>query len=381
MKTVRINVRSVANAAAVRKVKRNGRDLVIVPSATLPDDVVMNGIKYPAAEIEKSFKSLERTPAPLGHPIVNGKFVSARDPEGINLGYVGAWNENVRREGGRVLLDKVIDVEVANRTEGGKAILNAIEKGGPIHTSTGLVAKLEAVNGAADHKHIAREMLFDHDAILLNEDGAATPEQGVGMLVNAAGETEDVEVINSAIDEADRELDWAVTSIARALEKRRTAPLLERMKTAIIEAVMGTMGTERAPSLNHQENDMTASKEQFDALSAEVKTLSEGVGNISNTIAEAVAAAVKPLTDNLAELQNAQKAKDEAERTELINTIVKGNLMDEATAKELTLNAARVLAAKAKPGKAAPLNGAPAIGNAADDEFAGVDLNAGMEGK
>lgn len=381
MKTVRINVRSVANAAAVRKVKRNGRDLVIVPSATLPDDVVMNGIKYPAAEIEKSFRSLERTPAPLGHPIVNGKFVSARDPEGINLGYVGAWNENVRREGGRVLLDKVIDVEVANRTEGGKAILNAIDKGGPIHTSTGLVAKLEAVNGAADHKHIAREMLFDHDAILLNEDGAATPEQGVGMLVNASGETEEIEVINSALDEADRELDWAVTSIARALEKRRTAPLLERMKTAIIEAVMGTMGTERAPSLNHQENDMTVSKEQFDALSAEVKTLSEGVGKISNTLAEAVAAAVKPLTDNLAELQNAQKAKDETERAELINAIVKGNLMDEATAKELTLNAARALAAKAKPGKAAPLNGAPAIGNAADDEFAGVDLNAGMEGK
>lgn len=382
MKTVRINVRSVANAAAVRKVKRNGRDLVIVPSATLPDDVVMNGIKYPAAEIEASFRSLERTPAPLGHPIVNGKFVSARDPEGINLGYVGAWNENVRREGGRVLLDKVIDVEVANRTEGGKAILNAIEKGGPIHTSTGLVAKLEAVNGASDHKHIAREMLFDHDAILLNEDGAATPKQGVGMLVNASGETEDVEVINSAIDDADRELDWAVTSIARALEKRRTAPLLERAKTAIIEAFMGTMGTERAPSLNNQENDMTVSKEQFDALSAEVKTLSEGVGKIGNTIAEAVAAAVKPLTDNLADLQNAQKAKDEAERTELINTIVKGNLMDEATAKELSLNAARVLAPKAKPGKAAALNGKAAIGNAAaDDEFAGYDLNAPMEGK
>lgn len=378
MKTVRINVRSVANAAAVRKVKRNGRDLVIVPSATLPDDVVMNGIKYPTAEIEASFRTLERTPAPLGHPIVNGKFVSARDPEGINLGYVGAWNENVRREGGRVLLDKVIDVEVANRTEGGKAILSAIEKGGPIHTSTGLVAKLEAVNGASDHKHIAREMLFDHDAILLNEDGAATPDQGVGMLVNASGETEEIEVINSVIADADRELDWAVESIARALEKRRTAPLLERMKTAIIEAVMGT---ERAPSLNHQENDMTVSKEQFDALSAEVKTLSEGVKGIGNTIAEAVAAAVKPLTDNLTDLQNTQKAKDEAERTELINAIVKGNLMDEATAKELTLNAARALAPKAKPGKAAGLNGAPAIANAAADEFAGYDLNAGMEGK
>ena len=53
MPQVRVNVRSLANVKAVRKEKRNGRDVVIVPSATLPDDVVMNGIRYPAEEIEK----------------------------------------------------------------------------------------------------------------------------------------------------------------------------------------------------------------------------------------------------------------------------------------------------------------------------------------
>lgn len=379
MKTVRINVRSVMNAAAVRKVKRNGRDLVIVPSATLPDDVVMNGVKYPASEIEASFKTLERTPAPLGHPIINGKFVSARDPEGINVGYIGAWNENVRREGGRVLLDKVIDVEVANRSQGGKDVLAAIEAGGPVHTSTGLIAKLEAVANASDHKHIARQMVFDHDAILLNEDGAATPDQGVGMLVNAAGEAEDIEVINSALSEADRDLDWAVESLARALDKRERAPMLERLKSAIIDVFHGT---ERAPSLNTQEDTMTVTKEQFDELSAKVNTLSEAItpAALGKTIGEAVTNAVKPLTDNLTELQNQQKAKDEAELTDLVNTIVKGNLMDEATAKELTLNAARALAKKAKPGKAAGLNGAAALTNDNDD-FADVDLNAGMEAK
>jgi len=375
VKTVRINVRSVMNAAAVRKEKRNGRDLVIVPSATLPDDVVMNGIKYPAAEIEASFMTLNRSPAPLGHPIINGKFVSARDPEGINVGYIGAWNENVRRKDGRVYLDKVIDVEVANRSEGGKAVLEAIAKGLPIHTSTGLVAKLEAVNGATDHKHLARSIIFDHDAILLNEDGAATPEQGVGMLVNAAGQDEEIEVINSALSEADRDLDWAVDSLARALEKRERAPMLERLKSAIIDAFQGTG---REPSLNTKENDMTVTKEQFDALSAEVKTLSEGIGN---TITEAVNAAVKPLTDNLATLQANQKAKDDEELAGLVNAIVKANLLDEPVAKELTLNAARALAAKAKPGKAAVLNGAAAITNGADDDFAGIDLNAGMEAK
>lgn len=376
MKTVRINVRAVMNVAAVRKVKRNGRDLVIVPSATLPDDVVMNGIKYPGDEIEKSFHTLERSPAPLGHPIINGKFVPARDPEAVASHFIGAWNENVRRENGRVYLDKVIDVEVANRTQGGKDVLAAIEAGGPVHTSTGLVAKLEAVANASDHKFIARQMAFDHDAILINEDGAAGPEKGVGMLVNSeTGEAEEIEVINSALSEADRDLDWAVDSLARALEKRERAPMLERMKSAIIDAFNG-LG--REPSLNTKEIDMTVTKEQFDALSAEVKTLSEGIGN---TITTAVNAAVKPLTDNLEALQNAQKAKDEAELAELVNTIVKGNLMDEPTAKELTLNAARALAAKAKPGKAAALNGAAANLNNSADDFADVDLNAGMEAK
>ena len=380
MKTVRINVRSVMNAAAVRKVKRNGRDLVIVPSATLPDDVVMNGVKYPAAEIEASYKTLERSPAPLGHPIINGKFVPARDPEAVASHFIGAWNENVRREGGRVLLDKVIDVEVANRTQGGKDVLAAIEKGGPIHTSTGLVAKLEVVANATDHKFIARQMAFDHDAILINEDGAAGPEKGVGMLVNSeTGENEEIEVINSALSEADRDLDWAVDSLARALEKRERAPMLERLKSALIDAFNG-FG--RETSVNRKEDEMAVSDEQFNELSAKVNALTEAVSpdTMGKAIGTAVANAVKPLTDNLEALQNAQKAKDEAELADLRNTIVKGNLMDEETAKELTLNAARKLAEKAKPGKAAGLNGAAALTND-KDEFADVDLNAGMEAK
>lgn len=380
MKTVRINVRAVMNAAAVTTVTRNGRKLMIVPSATLPDDVVMNGIKYPAAEIEASYKTLERSPAPLGHPIINGKFVPARDPEATASHFIGAWNENVRREGGRVLLDKVIDIEVASRSEGGKAVMAAIEKGGPVHTSTGLLAQLEAVANASDHKFIARKMQFDHDAILLNEDGAASPENGVGMLVNAAGEQEEIEVINSSFSEADRDLDWAVDSLARALKKRQEAPMLERLKSALIDAFNG-FG--REPSLNTKEDDMTVTTEQFNALSAEVKALSEAVAPeaIGKVIGDAVTNAVKPLTDNLTALQNDQKAKDDLELAGLVNTIVKANLLEELVAKELTLNAARALAAKAKPGKAATINGAANLNNTADDEFAGMDLNAGMEAK
>lgn len=287
---------------------------------------------------------------------MNGKFISARDPEGINVGYIGAWNENVRREGGRVLLDKVIDVEVANRSEGGKAVLAAIDAGGPIHTSTGLLCTLEAANGA-QHKHIARSIVFDHDAILLNEEGAATPEKGVGMLVNAKGEQEEIEVVNSSLeDDADREIDWAGTRLVEALQRRQSIGVWEGVKAAILEAV-GL--SKREATTNQKEDPMAVSDEQFKALSDEVKTLSDALkpDALAAAIGNAVASAVKPITDAHEAMVANQKTKDDTELAGLRDKIVKANLMDEASAGELTLNAARALAKQAQPGRAAPLNG------------------------
>src|SRR5690606_23568032 len=134
----------------------------------------------------------------------------------------------------------------------------AIEAGDPIHTSTGILMQLEPVANNAKYGKVARNMVFDHDAILLGEEGAATPEQGVGMLVNSAGQEEEIPVINSTLaDEAERDMNWALDSLARAVERRQKAPALERIKTAIMEA-LGL--TEREPS-NEKEADMTVSQE------------------------------------------------------------------------------------------------------------------------
>lgn len=375
MSKVRVNVRSVVNMDGVRREKRNGRDVIVVPSATMPDDIVMNRIKYPADEIKQAFPSLNRTPAPFGHPLVNGKFVSASDPEGINRSYIGAHNENVRQSEGRVFLDKVIDVEVANRTKSGKAVIDAIDKGEPVNTSTGLLCDLNDPDGE-DHDHIATNILFDHDAILLEEEGAATPEQGVGMLVNSKGEVEEIEVINSSATEAMRDLDWAVESAVRAMEKMENIPLYERIKSAIMDAFVGS---ERETQANMETTDM-ADEKKLEELSATVNSLQEQMGKIGETIAEAVSTAVKPLTDAQAELKANQDAKDKAELDGLVEKIVKANVLDEDSAKELTLNAARKLAEKAVPGKAAPV-GKGNINNANDDEWAGYSLNAEIDGK
>lgn len=370
-KTVRVNVRTVANMAGIRRERRNGRDKIIVPSATLPDGVVMNGIRYEADEIEKGFASLNGTLAPLGHPTINGQFVSASHPEGINLGWIGAHNENVRRENGRVFLDKVIDVQRANESAGGKAVLAAIEKGEPIHTSTGLLCDLEPVNGEG-FEFVARNMFFDHDAILLGEEGAATPDQGVGMLVNAKGEITQIEVINSALEDAERELDWAVDHLARALERRERVPMLERIKAAVIEAF-----TPMRSNTENAEKEDEMSDEKLNALSEQVNAISEAVTKLAEGMPEAIANAVKPLKDHVDQITANEKAKEEAEKADLVAKVVKANVLDEESAKELTVNALRKLADKAAPGTAAALNSA-FNGNAKDDEWAGYDLNAGI---
>lgn len=184
---MRVNLRAAVNAADIRTEMYNGREHLVLPSYTLPDNVVMNGGLYPADEIEKSYKSLENTPAPMGHPQIDGEYVSAYHPAAINGYYAGAFNRNVRRDGHRVYLEKWVDVEFAKTNAQGQALLAAIKDKQPIHTSTGVLLEPEPVtNASAGYKWIARNMRFDHDAILINETGAATPEQGVGLFVNVA---------------------------------------------------------------------------------------------------------------------------------------------------------------------------------------------------
>lgn len=353
-KLTRVNITRVLNTKAAKKEKRGNRDVIIVPSATLPDDVIMNRIKYPKDEIKKSFKGLEKTPAPFNHPTVNGKFVSAKSPEGINQGWIGAWNENVRQENGRVFLDKVIDVEVANRSEDGKRVLEAIEKGKPIHTSTGLVGEIEKTN-AKDHDAIIRNMEFDHDAILLDFAGAATPEQGVGIFVNSDGSTEEIDVVNSIWEEADRELDWALDSIVRSLEKKARFPIVEKLKAAITEVFSGS-GAET--TANQKEAEM--SDEKIDKLSAEVKALTESMNSLGKTITDGVSAAfvnaLKPLVDAQAQTLANEKAKEEAEKATLIDRVVKANLLTEDVAKESPITILKGLVANLKePDNAAPI--------------------------
>lgn len=194
------------NRDMVRREVIGGVEHIIVSSYTLPDNVVMNGGMYPADEIEASYHTLERTLAPIEHPVdKDGNFLLAGDPDAIHNFHAGAFNVNVSRENGRVHIEKHINVLEALKSDRGKRLLERIEEletndnARPIHTSTGLLLSVERLdkpmtNDAGEkYDWIARDMAFDHDAILLDSVAAATPDKGVGMAVNKDGEKIEVD--------------------------------------------------------------------------------------------------------------------------------------------------------------------------------------------
>ncbi|HBX6085240.1 TPA: DUF2213 domain-containing protein [Klebsiella pneumoniae] len=204
MKLSSIHVKSLAiNASNISTTTINGQEHYVIRGAVpIVDDIVMNGGLYPAEEINNSYQTMEGKLMPLPHPMVDGKYVSANDPRAINSYHVGAWAQNVSKSGDQVVMDVYINKAVAETKPDGKRLITRLDEmiagtnTDPIHLSTGLLTNKERKSGESKQKKyswIARNMQFDHIAILLDEPGAGTPEEGVGMFVNADGQEGEVE--------------------------------------------------------------------------------------------------------------------------------------------------------------------------------------------
>lgn len=197
---VMLHCATVVNRDNVSRHSINGIEHITVTSFTLPDNIVMNGGLYPVDEIKASIESLDFKLAPIGHPVdENGDWLLAGHPHAIHNFHAGAYNTNIVREGNRYRVDKVINVQEALKTDRGKRLLDRIEEiennadARPIHTSVCVLTVPEELPQVMtnaegqEYTWIAREITFDHDAILLDEVGAAQPSQGVGMAVNKDG--------------------------------------------------------------------------------------------------------------------------------------------------------------------------------------------------
>ncbi|EHN8852316.1 DUF2213 domain-containing protein [Enterobacter hormaechei] len=208
MKRTRVNVLSVINSASnITTETIDGAEHIVVKNiCPLYDNCVLNGGLYPTEENDKGYLSLNEVPMPYGHPKIDGKYVSARDVRALNNHWIGAYSLNPRKEGGKVLVDMLVNRRIAEGTDHGKEVLSRLdamingETTEPISISTGLNLNKIQANGKAPngkpYSWIATNQQYDHIAILLNEEPAGRPEEGIGMFVNSNGEEMAVEQVN-----------------------------------------------------------------------------------------------------------------------------------------------------------------------------------------
>ena len=209
MSRICVNVLSVINSASnITSETIDGVEHIVVKDVCpVIDDIVLNGGLYPADEIAKGFKSLEGKPMPYGHPKIEGQYVSASNVRAVNEFHIGAFARNVRKDADRVLMDMCINRRYAEATDKGKEVVNRLDdmkagkKVDPIGVSTGLGLNRAAGNGTSKGKKynwIATNQDYDHCAILLHETPAGTPQEGVGIFVNAQGDEMEIQNANLA---------------------------------------------------------------------------------------------------------------------------------------------------------------------------------------
>lgn len=172
-----------------RRATLNGRDYIVAPLSLIVTGV-LNGSKgalfYPSDEIGKDPQRWNHTPIVVYHPVVNGQNVSARDPDVLNTSGIGlVLKSHVKN--GKLRAEGWFDIDATRRID--PRVLANLEAGRPIELSTGLfttneTAPLGSNYRGASYDYIARDYVPDHLAILPDQIGACSINDGCGVLVN-----------------------------------------------------------------------------------------------------------------------------------------------------------------------------------------------------
>lgn len=341
------------NASKIQRDVRNGHEVVILKDTlamTLPS--VMNRKLYTRELFANHYQELSDVLAPISHPKkASGELLPAGNPIAVNEFHGGASNENPRLlDDGRVLVDIVINVDYAGMVPKGQelmTVVNAIESGQESYlaTSTGLFFAANAEKGNLNGKEydsIITACKFDHNAILINE-------QPAGELCGFTANNEAVEQVSlmDAIDSRKPSLFSKVKCYfgANTLTIEDVYNQLSTLVNGDITAVYNShiivndsvvkyaINNDTITLLPTHEMESKMDETQIKAM------LAEQAETIMADNAQAVTAAVEPLTAKIAELESelaANADKELAAKREAVKA--KFGLSDEAI-KDMGVNA------------------------------------------
>ncbi len=188
----------VANKMKIGKAERRfaeGKWWLVAPLTTIPADGILNGSKgpgfYPSAETQATVGAWDGMPLTAYHPMdEGGRHTSAGHPgvldrQGIGIVRDSVWNGKLQHKGW-------FDEERTRQVN--PTIYHNLVHRIPIETSTGLYTDNEVAPKGSNHNGrpytwTARNYRPDHIAVLPDQVGACSLNDGCGVLVNVAGNT------------------------------------------------------------------------------------------------------------------------------------------------------------------------------------------------
>lgn len=201
----------------VREEELFGRPHLVAP-VTMVKEMVLpvgngQGELLPAEEIQLSAEMdlWDGRPVTIGHPMKNGRWLSAGSLEAAEEFEVGSLRNVTAKANGEIKLqgEAWIDREKAERLEQGEAIVELLEQftaadvpagARPLEVSTGYWASLEETAGKHNGEQFRgkqRNVLPDHLAVLPDSVGKCSLEDGCGMpRLNAHG----LAILSSEVD-------------------------------------------------------------------------------------------------------------------------------------------------------------------------------------
>lgn len=160
----------------------DNKEYLVAPVIAVREGV-LNGELLLAEEIEKYVEAWNGIPLPIGHPTERGIPVSANRPDLIESVSVGHFF-NAYFEDGALKGEVWVDVEKASNLEGDALVaLEMLENNESLEVSTAYFNDLEPKQGkfkGKPYKGIQRNLRPDHLALLPNDVGACSWEDGCG---------------------------------------------------------------------------------------------------------------------------------------------------------------------------------------------------------
>ena len=170
-----------------QEVKHEGRDYMQFPVVMLVEGVhhgaIGDPVFYPASTIGRNVADWNRVPVPVSHPQDdNGQYILCNNAD-VAADWSVGFIDNARFDGSKLKANVWVDVERAENKHPG--IMQAIEK--DMEVSTGLLAVEDGEPGTWNNEDYAStiiEMIPDHLALLPNQVGACSRNDGCGIRAN-----------------------------------------------------------------------------------------------------------------------------------------------------------------------------------------------------